>query len=281
MPAKSKLGRGVKAVRKGPKGGPAEEVTNLDISLIDPNPQQPREVFDKDALAALEASIGTDGILQPIVVTPAGDRYHVVVGERRLRAATNAGRRLIPAIVRKVPKNRMLQLSLVENIQREDLNPIERARAYKGLLEEHGITQEVASQRLGIARATIANFIRLLDLTGEVQEHVSRGTLSMGHARALLAIKDPVRQVKAAEKVVANGLSVRQTEALTAPPVPKKKPPQQLLSPELQAVVDSLREALGTKVTLQGNATKGKITLEYYSREDLERIIEKIAPFNV
>ncbi len=281
MPAKSRLGRGLSAVRKGPKGGPAEEVTNLDISLIDPNPDQPREVFDKDALAALEASIGTDGILQPIVVTPAGDRYHVVVGERRLRAATNAGRRLIPAIIRKVPRNKMLQLSLVENIQREDLNPIERAKAYKGMLEELSLTQEQASQRLGIARATMANFIRLLDLAGEVQEHVSRGTISMGHARALLAIKDPVRQVKAAERVVANGLSVRQTESLTAPPVPKHKPPQQPLSPELQSVVDSLREALGTKVTLQGTAQKGKITLEYYSREDLERIIEKVAPFNV
>lgn len=281
MPAKGRLGRGLRSVRKAPKADPAEEVTNLDISLIDPNPNQPREVFDKDALSSLEASIGTDGILQPIVVRPAGERYEVVVGERRLRAASNAGRRLIPAIVRKVPPAKMLQLSLVENIQREDLNPIERARAYRGMVEELSVTQEEAARRLGISRASMANFMRLLDLAEEVQEHVSRGTISMGHARALLAIKDKPKQIQAANRVVSKGLSVRQTEALASPKTPKRTPPKQLLAPELQAVVDSLREALGTKVTLHGTTDKGRIVLEYYTRADLERIVEKIAPFTV
>ncbi|GAF78946.1 unnamed protein product [marine sediment metagenome] len=274
MPQKRKLGRGLDSISKLPKGGTGEEVRNLSVDLIDPNPDQPREIFDENALAELEASIAADGILQPIVVRPAGKRYQVVMGERRLRAAMNAGRRLVPALVRDVTDPQMLELSLVENIQRQDLNPMERARAYKRLMRSLSITQDEAARRVGVSRATVANFVRLLDLPDVIQEHVSRGTISMGHARAILAIKDPSKQLQAAKKVISRDLSVRQTELLASPK--PKKARKSALSPELRAVEDDLREALGTKVTLQGTAKRGKITVQYFSQDDLERIIETV-----
>lgn len=274
MPPERKLGRGLDVISKLPDGGAREEVQNLPVDVIDPNPDQPREIFDGEALAELEASIASDGILQPIVVRRVGERYEVVMGERRLRAAMNAGRRLIPAIVRQVGDPKMLELSLVENIQREDLNPIERGRAYKALITRLSLTQEEVARRVGVARATVANFMRLLDLPEQVQGYVSRGTLSMGHARAILALKDPGKQLQTAKKVISRDLSVRQTELLaTAKP---KKLTQGGLSPELRTIEDDLREALGTKVTLQGTARRGKITVQYFSEDDLERILETI-----
>ncbi len=272
MPEASRLGRGLESVRKAPEGGESEEVRNLPVDLIDANPDQPRENFDPEALSALEASIAIDGILQPIVVRPFGDRYQVVMGERRLRAATNAGRRLVPAVVRDVPDDRMLELSLVENVQREDLNPIERARAFGSLMERLSLTQEETARRTGLGRASVANLVRLLDLPEEIQEYVSRGTISMTHARALLAIKNTAQQLKVAKQIVSKGLSVRQVE-LMASPKPKKARTS-TLSAELQAIEDNLREAFGTRVRLQGTAKRGKVILEYYSLEDLERIID-------
>ena len=275
MPQKRKLGRGLDSISKPPEGDADEEVLNLSVDLIDPNPDQPRKVFDEEALAELEASIAADGILQPIVVRPDGNRYQVVMGERRLRASMNAGRRLVPALVRDVADSKMLELSIVENIQRQDLNPIERARAYKSLMKTLSITQDEAARRVGVSRATVANFVRLLDLPEEVQEYVSRGTISMGHARAILAIKDPSKQLQAAKRVISQGLSVRQIEFLASPKPEKAK--KRGLSPELRAVEDDLREALGTKVTLQGTAERGKITVQYFSQDDLERIIDTVS----
>ncbi len=218
MPQMGSLGRGMDAVAAPPEeAGAGENVQNLRVDLIDPNPDQPREVFDPEALEDLEASIAVDGILQPIVVRPAGERYQLVMGERRLRAATNSGRRSVPAIVRDVSDPKMLELSLVENIQRENLNPMERAKAYKNMVDTLDLTQEEAARRLGVGRANLANFMRLLELPEEIQEHVSRGTISMGHARALLAVKGKSRQIQAAKKIVEKGLSVRQTELLSGP----------------------------------------------------------------
>lgn len=274
MPQAGKLGRGMDSISKAPDGGPQEEVQNLSVDLIDPNPDQPREVFDQEALAELEASIAVDGILQPIMVRPAGGRYQVVMGERRLRAAMNAGRRLIPAIVRDVDDLKMLELSLVENIQRQDLNPMERARAYKNLATTLSITQEEAARRVGVARATVANFMRLLELSEEIQENVSRGTISMGHAMALLAIKNPSKRLLAAKQIISQGLSVRQAEFLASPKPQKNQ--KRLLSPELRAIEDNLREAFGTKVKLQGTAKRGKIVIEYFSQDDLERILDVV-----
>lgn len=274
MPQERKLGRGLDSISKPPEGGAEDEVRNLSVDLIDANPDQPRKIFDEEALADLEASIATEGILQPIVVRSVGDRYEVVMGERRLRAAMNAGRRLVPALVKDVSDQKMLELSLVENIQRQDLNPMERARAYKGLMKSLSVTQDEAARRVGVSRASVANLVRLLDLPEKIQEHVSRGTISMGHARAILAIKDPSKQLQAAKKVISRDLSVRQTELLASPK--PKKARKGTLSPELRDVEDNLREALGTKVTLQGTARRGKITVQYFSQDDLERIIETV-----
>jgi ParB family chromosome partitioning protein len=272
--SKGKLGRGLESVAETPGGGDNEEIRNVPVDRIDANPEQPRAVFDEEALAGLEASIARDGVLQPIVVREKGDRYELVMGERRLRATMNAGRRLIPAVVRGVEDPGMLELSLVENIQREDLNAMEKARAYRRMVDKLSLTQEDASKRLGVARATVANFMRLLDLPEEIQDLVSRGTLQMGHARAILGIKNSTKQLQIAQQVVSKDLSVRQTELLVSPKPKQVK--KRAVDAEMRALEDKLREALGTKVRIEGTAKKGKVIAEYFSGDDLERILEVI-----
>ncbi len=274
------LGRGFRAIRGQAEGEEKSsvELRDLPVEMIDPNPQQPREVFDPAALAELEASVAAEGVLQPVVVRRKGDRYELIMGERRLRAAMNAGRRTIPAIVRDVPDERLLEISLIENIQRADLNPIEKARAMKNMAERLGITQEEVARRLGIARASVANLMRLLDLPEEVQDYVSRGTLSMGHARAILAEKDPQRRIELARRVIAEGLSVRKTEMLASRAASSKVVTDRTgrRDPNVADLEDRLSRSLGTRVEIRGSAKKGKVVIHYYSAEELEEIIERL-----
>ena len=252
-----------------------ERLLRLDPQKIEPNPHQPRRTFDEDALEELSKSIKRDGVQEPVVVRQAGSRYELVSGERRVRASIMAGLETIPAICRDVADADMLRLGIIENIQREDLDPIELARAYQMLIDEFGWTQEELAEQVGKKRATVANAMRLLNLPGDVQEAVSRGSISMGHARAILAIDGADLQSKACRKVVAKGLSVRQVEQMAVPAAPKK--PQPGKDANIAALEDELRRLLGTRVTLRTSGGKrGKVEIEYYSLDDLERILDVI-----
>ncbi len=247
----------------------------LDPRDIRPNPKQPRTVFDEDALQELADSIRQDGLQEPIIVRKKDGLYELVSGERRVRASIMADVEVVPAVCRDVSDNDMLKLGLIENIQREDLNPMECARGYHLLMEEFGWTQEVLSQQVGKKRATVANTLRLLNLPADVQRCVEDGSISMGHARALLALDSSTRQSATARKIIEDGLSVRQVEKLTQPqPVktPVAAPPK---DPNVVHVEDELRRVLGTKVSLKANkANRGKIEIEFYNLDDLERILE-------
>lgn len=263
-----------------PKELPGPRILPLDS--VSPNPFQPRREFEPGALAELESSIREHGVLQPIIVRPSGDSFQLVAGERRFRAARNVGLPGIPAVVREVSDDQMLALALVENIQRENLNPIETARAYKDLLAGPGLTQEVVARLVGKSRVSIANTLRLLDLPQDIQDHVSRGTLSAGHGRALLMCPDAACQAALAKRVLDEGLSVREAEALAGgmaatPPAPTliTPPERKERSSHLGELEDRLRTALGTRVAIQpGRGKRGKIVLYYASLEDFDRLFE-------
>jgi len=259
----------------------AEEPTQggtVAVDLVDANPYQPRQGMDASQLEGLKASLREHGVLQPIVVRRVGDRFEVVVGERRLRAAREVGMEEVPAVVRDVPDDRMLEIALIENLQREDLDAIEKAQSFQAYLAETVLTQEEASKRLGLDRSTIANMIRLLELPEEVQGLVRHGMVAMGHARALLALEDGKRQVALAERVAREGLSVRQVERLVGAFTPsrRRRTPGRKKSAEVRSLEARLREALGTKVTVEegAKAGTGRIVIEFYSHEDLERLLE-------
>jgi len=287
--ATRRLGRGLEGLLKARPSEAIPEVpaepasaTTIPIALLDPNPFQPRQAMNPAELEHLTASIREHGVLQPIVVRPRGGRYEIVAGERRYRAAQAAGLAEVPAVVREVPDEQMLELALVENLQREDLDPIEKAESFKAYLASTGRTQAEAAQRLGLDRSTVANMIRLLELPEEVKALVRQGLVAMGHARAILAVPDPRRQVLLAERVVREGLSVRQVERLARSEGkgrggrPKKVASK---SPELRDLEARLRGALGTKVTVETGKRpgSGRIVIEFYSRDDLDRILEKLA----
>lgn len=257
----------------------AVPVTSIPLGLLDPNPQQPRQVINQGELEHLKESIREHGVLQPILVRPRGQRYQIVAGERRFRAAQAGGLAEIPAVVREVPDDRMLEVALIENLQREDLDPIEKARSFKAFLGSTRLTQEQASQRLGLDRSTIANMVRLLELPDPVQVLVRSGQVAMGHARALLALADPKRQLALAARVVREGLSVRQVEALAGPARPRRKagkPAEK--GAHVRDLEARLREALGTKVTVEEGSRPGtgRIVIEFFSHDDAERILERI-----
>jgi ParB family chromosome partitioning protein len=246
----------------------------LDPTALEPNPMQPRKAFDESALEDLADSIKRDGVQEPVIVRKKGDRYELVSGERRVRASIMAGLEKVPAVCRPVSDRDMLKLGLIENIQREDLNAIETAEAYQKLLDEFSWTQEELASQVGKKRVTVTNTLRLLNLPGEVQAMVADGVITMGHARALLAFDTPEAQSAACRKIVEQGLSVRQTEKLTAPPEPKEKKPEPPKDPNIASLEDDLRRRLGTKVTLRTAAkNRGKIEIEYYNLDDLERIL--------
>lgn len=257
-------------------GGPQQ----VPIDLIDPNPVQPRSAFSPEKLEELAASIRTHGILQPLLVRPYGSRYQLVAGERRWRAAKMAGLTSVPVIVQEVPDERLLEFTLVENIQREDLNPIEVARAFERLAHELGLSHEQIAQRTGKDRTTITNMLRLLRLPEDVQQLVAEHRLSMGHARAILGIPDPQLQRQLAEKASSQGLSVRQVERMVQRMTRSREPksvPEPLSDPNVMAAVREMERVLGTRVRLVSRgADRGMIEIEYYSSDDLERIYSLI-----
>ncbi len=247
----------------------------LRVEKIKINPWQPRSGVDERELRGLADSIKEKGLLQPIVVRRCDDGYELVAGERRFLAGKMAGLERVPAVVRDVSNREMLEIALVENLQREDLNAIDEAKAYKRLREEFGLTQEEIAARVGKDRASVANQIRLLHLPSEIQEYVSRGTLTAGHGRALLSIADSSRQLEIAQQVVEKGLSVRETERIAQRKQRARRRTQKhTLTSELSALEDRLREHLATKVTVKPAGNGGAIEIQYYSTEDLERILE-------
>ena len=257
---------------------PVEEVQDavrmLPIRLIDPNRDQPRRSFDEDALRELAASIEAVGVIQPIIVAESGERYSIIAGERRYRASRMAGLDEIPAIVRNWDEQRRLEAALIENLQRDDLNPIEEALGVKRLMEESSLTQEKVAERLGKSRPAVANLLRLLTLEESVQQLLIEGKLSAGHARALVTV-DKKRQVQLANLTVQQGWSVRQLERICAQPVKQEElKPVKVRDQQFSRLEGMARELFGTRAKLDGTQDSGKLTLFYYSADDLQRIWE-------
>ncbi len=250
------------------------EPKSIDIGLIDRNPNQPRKIFDEDALAELADSIKTHGVISPIIVKQEGDRYIIVAGERRWRASRIAGLKAVPCIVRDYSEREISEIAIIENLQREDLNPIESARAIKSLIEQYSLTQEEVADKIGKSRPSVANTLRLLSLPEQIVLLVESNKLSAGHARALLTIEDSVRQKEIALKILQEGLSVRQAEQLAKKPVqqPKGQPQIKEKSLELKDFENKLKQIFATKAEIKGNDVKGKIVIDYYSKDDLDRI---------
>jgi ParB family transcriptional regulator, chromosome partitioning protein len=272
------LGRGLAALI--PQRAPALPVTvDVPIARVRPNPLQPRKRFDPDGLASLTASITEHGVIQPIVVTETIDGYQLVAGERRLRAAQAAGLDRIPAVVRQLADREQLEVALVENLQREDLDPLETADAYRQLIDEFGFSQDDLAARVGRARSTVANTLRLLDLAPGVQAAVADGRLSEGHGRALGGLPQEL-QDRVLDSVIGQDLSVRQTEELVRrlrEPKPEASGPSGRRSdPDLERVEEELRRSLGTKVSLARSRRGGRIVIEYYSEEELGRLYERL-----
>ena len=276
---KKVLGRGLGALIPEVKRAETPTINEIDIDRIEPNPSQPRMVFDEARLEELASSIRENGVISPILVRPHGDGFQLIAGERRLSAAQRAGLLKIPAAVREIPDNRLLEMALVENIQREPLNPMEEAQAYQNLMEETGQTQEQIAERLGKDRSTVANSIRLLKLPPAVSRLVSEGKLSPGHARALLASgAAPSEMLRLAETILEKGWSVREAERQAKNSRREKLPrPPKIQDPNETAAEDRLRLALGTKVEiLTKEKNSGEIRIHFYSPEDLMRIFELI-----
>lgn len=285
MATEKRLGRGLESLLGSAldEERPREvgrEAAGAPVASIRPNPLQPRSGFDEREMAELVESIREVGILQPLVVRHVGDGYEIIAGERRFRAAQMLGLRAVPIVVREASDDDMLSLALIENLQREDLNPIEKAKGFKDLMGRFGLTQEEAARRIGKGRSTIANFIRLLDLPEAVQHVVSRGTISMGHARALLGLPHASAQQALALRIENEGVSVREVEAIVArtrtePASRRRKQPRK--SAYLRDLEDRARERFGTKVTIDRKAKRGKVTIHFYSDDDLQRILEILA----
>ena len=272
------LGRGLSALLSADQPSTSEESSTIRVDLIDPSPVQPRSYFDDRSLNELAMSIRENGIVQPVLVRPNGLRFELVAGERRWRAAQVAGLQEIPAIIREIPSDKVLELALIENIQREDLNPIEEARAYKKLIETVGLTQESLAQRVGRDRSYITNYIRLLRLPDDLQQLVHEGKLSAGHARTLLGVDEHAVQRKVAKKIIDRGLSVRETERViqqiaSATSHPSARERKVAADPNIKAAEAKLRRKLGTRVNIlpSGSRPGGKIEIEYYDDRDLDR----------
>ena len=273
------LGRGLGALIPG--GSPAERkgVMNLGIEEIRPDKHQPRRHFDETHLEELAESIRSKGILLPLIVRRAHDGYVLVAGERRWRAAQKAGLREVPVMVREVTEKEAFELALIENIQREDLNPLEEAEAYRRLIEEHGLTQEELAGRVGKDRSTVANALRLLRLPDPIKQAIVAGQLSMGHARALLAIADEADLRRAAEKVIAEGLSVRAAEALVQRLKSKRRPKEKReggQSVQVRHLVEKLQRKLGARVELKDKGGSGTLEIRYQTLAELDRILAGI-----
>ena len=281
--AKRALGKGLDALFSGEGGQlPQEEgVQRIPLSRIASNADQPRKHFDNNTIEGLADSIRGNGLIQPIVVRRVDDGYEIVVGERRFRAAQRAGLEEIPAIVKTFPEDKRFDIALIENLQREDLNPIEEAEAFRSILERDTITQEQLAARVGKSRSYIANMLRILELPEEVKDNVSRGTISVGQAKAILSLPDEEERRRIVERILKEGLSVREVERITKRDdvprgtkiVRKKLSPQ---NPFVAALEDRLRTRYGTKVKIDYRNGRGVIRIEFYSNDDLDRIVEEI-----
>ncbi len=252
----------------------------IPVDAIEPNPHQPRRVFQSEKLSELAQSIRANGVIQPIIVRRVGDKFQLVAGERRWRASKLAGLTHVPVVIQEIPDDRLLEITLIENIQREDLNPIETAQAFSQMASELSLNAEQIGQRTGKDRTTITNFMRLLGLPGDLQQMIAERRLSAGHARCLLALPGPDLQREAAEKAVAQGWSVRQLERTTQRMMESRKPKhveEVETDPNVKAAIQEMERILGTKVRIVEKAKqKGKIEIEYYSAEDLDRIYSAI-----
>jgi ParB family chromosome partitioning protein len=275
------LGRGLSALIPDapavpqPSSARAQEV---DTDLLTPNPFQPRTVIDEGKIDELARSIRSNGIIQPIVVRKAGTRYEIIAGERRWRASQRAGLLKVPIVVRDTPDEQLLASALIENIQREDLNPIEEAHAYRRLADEFALTQEQIADAVGKDRSSVANIMRLLKLPHEMRESVSAGALAMGHARALLSLPDEATQLRVGREVVARQLSVRETEVLVKKAV---EAPKERVEPakdvHIRAAEEKLRFALGTRVRIVRKRKGGKIEIDFASEDELQRLYEQLS----
>lgn len=277
------LGRGLSALLPETPANANENLLELDTDLIEPSPSQPRTHFDESRLEELAQSIKTNGIVQPLLVRRHGARYQLVAGERRWRAAQRAGLQRVPVVIRDIPDEKMLELALIENIQRQELNAIEEAHAYKGLIETLGLTQETVAQRVGRDRSFITNYLRLLRLPDDVQKLLEKEDLSVGHARALLGVDDTEIQRRVARNIIEQSLSVRETERLIkrivnggsiVQPAPVAAPRSN--DANYKMAETKLRRRFGTQVRIHQNqnGSGGKIEVEYYNEEDLNRIYQ-------
>ena len=254
------------------------DIKKVRMSLIEPNKKQPRRHFDEEKITALADSIKEHGLIQPIIITPSDNNmYKIVAGERRWRAAKKANLKEIPAVIRKYSEEQVAEIALIENLQRENLNPIEEAIGYNLLMDEFNLTQELISQRVGKSRSAIANSLRLLSLEDEIQKMLILGTLTSGHARAILSLDDKELRIALSKRIIEDNLNVRQAEAL-AKQLQKKKPQKKKSKKtaydiEIEKIQNTLSSAMGTKVRINHTAKKGKIEIEYYGNEDLERVL--------
>jgi ParB family chromosome partitioning protein len=272
------LGRGLASLI--PQRSAAAGSTDIPIARIQVNPYQPRKHMDQDTLASLAASIAEHGVIQPIIVSETLEGYRLIAGERRLRAAILVGLERIPAVIRQVADQDQLQIALIENLQRADLDAMEEAHAYRQLIDDFGLSQDTVATRVGRARSTVANTLRLLDLDPSLQQAIADGRISEGHARALGGLPSE-HQARILATVVERELSVRQTEELVRrlrerPAAPRAQDPRTKADPDLERVEEDLRRSLATKVTLARTRRGGRIVIEYYSDEDLGRIYERI-----
>jgi ParB family chromosome partitioning protein len=291
---KTRLGRGLDALLGGGDETPGPSLAEVPVETIDNNPDQPRKTFDEDDLSSLSESIRNHGILQPLVVRQIGERYQLVAGERRLRAARAAGLPAVPVTVVDFNDQQALEAALVENIQRSDLNPIEKAQGFKEYLSRYEMTQDQLAARLGLARTTITNLVALLDLPEELQNSIQRGELSPSHAKALKAVADPLRQIALGKEIITRGLSVHATEAFvkqhqaeertaSTEPVVAEEVAEEAERPapektaHVQAMEDELRQKLGLRVEIRVKGKdRGQVVLSFESNDDFERVIETL-----
>ena len=281
------LGKGLGALIPQLEEDDLQNTQEISIEDIETNPYQPRRHFDPESLQELAASIKEHGVLQPLLVRKKDPGYQLIAGERRLRAAKQAGLSTVPVVVKALDDRTVMEIALVENLQREDLNPLEEAEAYQRLITEFNLTQEEVAKAVGKSRPAIANTLRLLNLPEPIQQLVANGQLTMGHARALLSLERSEEQLYISEKIITEKLSVRETEEIVrqtrlsgvsretpGEEEEKKQKERQKIDPNLQAIIDDMTRLFGTKVRIKKNGERGKIEIEYYSPEEFERITE-------
>ncbi|HZW83132.1 MAG TPA: ParB/RepB/Spo0J family partition protein [Candidatus Deferrimicrobium sp.] len=281
--SKKGLGRGLQALLPGTEKQ-SDGVSSISLDSIVANPDQPRRKFDKEKLNELAESIKTHGVVQPIVVRTKNNKFEIVAGERRYRASLIAGLNSIPAVIKEYSDSQMSEIALIENIQREDLDPIEESNAYRLLIDEHKFTQETLAERIGKSRPFIANSLRLLNLPPQIQRYVSEGKLSVGHAKVLLSLDEQSLIFLVAEKIIHSGCSVRETEAIVKrmgqnepeTPIIVEKQESVNIDPEIPQIEDRLRSMLRTQVKIKHSGEKGKIEIEYYSKDELSQIVDTL-----